>query len=508
MRKISMQEVERHNTPDDCWVVINDKVYDLSTFQSTHPGGSEIITDNAGKDVSNLFNEVHPKDIVERLLSPDACLGFVDEETVDPAKHTVAGKEKAPSRAQQHVLEPQAAGKTEGQQWQKPPLEAMLNTFDFESVAAHTMTEEGWGYYSSGADDEITLRENHTAFQRVWFKPRILVNVKSIDMTTSILGVKSSFPLYFSATALGKLADDEGELAISRAAAVNDVVYMLPTLSSYSLDEMLDVRHPGQTQFAQLYVNPKRERTIEYVKRLEAGGVKALFVTVDAPQLGRREKDMRNKFTKTTDVQKGDDVNRSEGVARAISEFIDPSLCWEDITWLKTITTLPIILKGVGSGLDTVEALKMGCAGVVLSNHGGRQLDTARSSIEILPEAVAALNGHDPSWRSRFEVCIDGGIRRGSDIFKAMALGASAVGIGRPVLYSLASYGQAGVERMCSLFKEELTMVMRLMGTPSIADITEEHVLYSNLMTHVPAQSRDHLQLDTYEPLRPAARLK
>jgi L-lactate dehydrogenase (cytochrome) len=297
-------------------------------------------------------------------------------------------------------------------------------------------------------------------------------------------------------------------LAISRAAAASDVVYMLPTLSSYSLDEMLEVRQPGQTQFAQLYVNPKRERTIEYVKRLEDGGVKALFVTVDAPQLGRREKDMRNKFTKTTDVQKGDDVNRSEGVARAISEFIDPSLCWDDITWLKSITSLPIILKGVGSGVDTVEALKMGCAGVVLSNHGGRQLDTARSSIEILPEAVAALNNHDAGWRSRFEVFIDGGIRRGSDVFKAVALGASAVGIGRPVLYSLASYGQPGVERMCALFKEELTMVMRLMGTPSIADITEAHVLYSNLMTHVPAQARDHLQLDTYEPLQPAARLK
>ena len=126
---------------------------------------------------------------------------------------------------------------------------------------------------------------------------------------------------------------------------------------------------------------------------------------------------MRNKFTKSTDVQKGDDVNRGEGVARAISEFIDPSLCWDDITWLKSITTLPIILKGVGCGLDTVKAYQMGCAGVVLSNHGGRQLDTARSSIEILPEAVEALYHHDPNWRKRFEVFIVGGIRRGSDVF-------------------------------------------------------------------------------------------
>ena len=506
MQKITMQEVERHNTPDDCWVVINGKVYDLSEFRKGHPGGSKIITDNAGKDVSNLFNDVHPKDIVERLLSPEACVGILDETTIDPEKHVVAAEEKAPSRG----LQESTAAATDAHQdhpWEKPPIDTMLNTFDFENVAARTMTEEGWGYYSSGADDEITLRENHTAFQRIWFKPRILINVKTIDLSTSILGVKSSFPLYFSATALGKLADEDGELAISRAAAKSDVVYMLPTLSSYTLDEMLEVRQPGQVQFAQLYVNAQRERTKEYVQRLENGGAKALFVTVDAPQLGRREKDMRNKFTKNTDVQKGEEVNRSEGVARAISEFIDPSLCWEDITWLKSFTKLPIILKGVGGGLDTVMAYKMGCAGVVLSNHGGRQLDTARSAIEILPEAVEALNTHDADWRSRFEVFVDGGIRRGTDIFKALALGATAVGIGRPVLYSLAAYGQAGVERMCSLFKDELTMVMRLMGTPTIADITEDHVLYSNLMTHVPAQARDHLQLDTYEPLRPAIKM-
>ena len=507
MQKITMQEVERHHTPEDCWVVINGKVYDLSAFQKGHPGGSKIITDNAGKDVSNLFNDVHPKDIVQRLLSPEACVGVLDETTLDPEKHVVAAEKKAPPRG---LGQTSASGATRDQQaqaWVKPPIDTMLNTFDFENVAARTMTEEGWGYYSSGADDEITLRENHTAFQRIWFKPRILVNVKNIDMTTSILGVTSSLPLYLSATALGKLADDDGELAISRAAARSDLIYMLPTLSSYTLDEMLEVRQPGQVQFAQLYVNAQRERTREYVQRLEDGGARALFVTVDAPQLGRREKDMRNKFTKSADVQKGVEVNRSEGVARAISEFIDPSLCWDDITWLKTITNLPIILKGVGCGLDTVMAYKMGCRGVVLSNHGGRQLDTARSGIEILPEAVGALNTHDSNWRSRFEVYVDGGIRRGSDIFKALALGATAVGIGRPVLYSLAAYGQPGVERMCSLFKDELTMVMRLMGTPTIADITEDHVLYSNLMTHVPAQARDHLQLDTYEPLRPATKM-
>merc|ERR1712079_553325 len=193
-------------------------------------------------------------------------------------------------------------GETEGEEetvveFVKPPLAAMLNTFDFESVARETMEPQVWGYYSSGGDDEITLRDNHLAFQRIVMRPRILVNVRDIDMTTTFLGVPSSLPLYFTATALAKLAHPDGELAIVRAAKKAGVPYMLPTLSSYTLDEMLEVRQPGQEVFSQLYVNPERSRTQQYVEKLESAGVRALFITVDAPQLGRREKDMRNKFT-------------------------------------------------------------------------------------------------------------------------------------------------------------------------------------------------------------------
>ena len=512
LRTISMLEVSKHNTPADCWVVFHGKVYDLSSFHAEHPGGSKIITSNAGKDVTALFEPIHPKDIAERLLGPSVCVGVVDPHTVDPAIHVVAAdpshsKEAAKSRgsvASSSGEKPHAPAR----EWKKPPLEAMLNHFDFESVAAHTMTEEGWGYYSSGADDEITLRENHNAFQRIWLKPRVLVNVKNVSTCTSLLGYDSSFPLYFTATALGKLAHEEGELAITRAAHASNVIYMLPTLASYTLEEMLAERGPGQVQFGQLYVNADRERSREYIEKLERGNVKALFITVDAPQLGRREKDMRNKFTKNTSVQKEDatDLNREEGVAKAISGFIDPSLCWDDLTWFKSITNMPIVLKGVACDLDATMAYKAGCRGVVLSNHGGRQLDTARSGIEILPEVVAALTKTDPMWRqSGFEVYIDGGIRRGSDIFKAIALGATAVGIGRPVLYSLASYGQPGIERMVQLLKDELIMVMRLMGCQSLQDISPSHVLAHSLSVHVPAQAPDHLALGTYEPMKPAA---
>jgi len=396
-------------------------------------------------------------------------------------------------------------------EFKKPPMAAMLNTFDFESVAREVMEPQAWGYYSSGGDDEITLRDNHMAFQRITMRPRILVNVRDICLKTSILGCESALPMYFTATALGKLAHADGELAITRAAAKAGVVYMLPTLSSYTLDEMLAVRQPGQQVFSQLYVNPERSRSEEYVKKLEAAGVKALFVTVDAPQLGRREKDMRSKFTQQgSDVQDDDEeegeVDRSQGAARAISSFIDPGLCWDDVPWLKSITKMPVLLKGIQCGEDAVKAYKQGLNGCVLSNHGGRQLDTCRSGIEVLPEVMDALKeaGVKPG---EFDVVIDGGIRRGADIFKACALGATACGVGRPVLYSMASYGEKGIVKMVQLMMDELQMVMRLSGTPNIASITREHVITKNLSDHIVLLPTDHLVQKTYQPLQPAAKM-
>jgi L-lactate dehydrogenase (cytochrome) len=342
-------------------------------------------------------------------------------------------------------------------------------------------------------------------------KPRILVNVREIDMTTNILGVTSTLPLYFTATALAKLAHPNGELAIVKAARKAGVPYMLPTLSSYTLDEMLEARHPGQECFSQLYVNPERSRTQAYVEKLEANGVKALFITVDAPQLGRREKDMRNKFTQQgSDVQETDEdsggVDRSQGATRAISSFIDPGLNWADIPWFKSITKMKILLKGVQCNEDAVMAYKAGLSGCVLSNHGGRQLDTCRSGIEVLPEVVQALQDAGCK-KGEFDIFVDGGIRRGADIFKAVALGASGVGVGRPVLYSLASYGEKGIVRMVHMLQDELQMVMRLSGTPDIPSITEEHVIAKNLSDRIVPLPMDNLTENTYMPLRPAAKL-
>jgi len=507
---LSMEEVAKHNTKEDCWVVLYGKAYDLTKFARVHPGGAKLIIDAAGKDATKIFDPIHPKDIMDKLLKPSLTMGLVDESTIKP-EHIA--QPEAPKVLPKKIRKAETEEGEDGAvvEFVKPPLAAMLNTFDFESVARETMEPQAWGYYSSGGDDEITLRDNHLAFQRVVMRPRVLVNVRDIDMTTTFLGVPASLPLYFTATALAKLAHPDGELAIVRAAKKAGVPYMLPTLSSYTLDEMLAARLPGQEVFSQLYVNPERSRTQEYVSKLEAAGVRALFITVDAPQLGRREKDMRNKFTQQGSDVQGDDeeegeVDRSQGATRAISSFIDPALCWDDIPWFQSITKMKILLKGIQCGEDAVRAFKLGLHGCVLSNHGGRQLDTCRPGIEVLPEVMEALK-EAGATKEAFSVFVDGGIRRGADIFKAVALGAAAVGVGRPVLYSLASYGERGIVRMVHMLQDELLMVMRLSGTANVADLTPQHCIIRNLADHIVVQPQDYLVQKTYMPLLPAAKL-
>lgn len=482
---IPMQEVAKHNKREDLWVVIHKKVYNLTDFVQDHPGGVGPILAKAGKDATKVFEVIHPKDIVNQLPA-GMYLGEIDETTI------VEEKEEDKKENKKMVLAPGA----------KPPIEHMINTYDFEGIARKVMAKEAWDYYSSGADDEVTLRENHTAFQRIWLRPRVLVNVKTINTQTSILGHSTSLPLYVSATALAKLAHPEGEVVLTRASYNQGVIQMLPTLASCSLDEMIEAKKPDQIQFYQLYVNGNRKVTEDIVRRAEKGGCKALFVTVDAPQLGRREKDMRNKFTSTeSNEQKraGEKVNRSQGTARAISSFIDPSLNWDDIKWLKSITTMPIVLKGVQCGEDAVLAVKAGVSGIVLSNHGGRQLDFSRSGIEVLEEVMTDLKAIGAE--KKIEVYVDGGIRRGTDIFKAIALGATAVGIGRPTLYGLAAYGQDGVERVIEILRDELVMCMGLMGTPTIGDIKREMAITKNLADHFVPVPKDYLRERTYEPL-------
>jgi len=383
-------------------------------------------------------------------------------------------------------------------------LSEILNLHDFEAIARAVMPEKGWAYYSSAADDEITHRENHLAYHRIWFRARILRDVTRVDWSTTILGQKSSMPVYITATALGKLGHPDGELNLTRAAGKNGIIQMIPTLASCSFDELVDAAVPGQVQFMQLYVNKDRAITKRIVQHAEERGIKGLFITVDAPQLGRREKDMRMKFEdEGTDVQKksGEKVETNQGAARAISSFIDPGLSWKDIPWFKSITKMPIILKGVQCWEDAVMAAENGCQGVVLSNHGGRQLDFARSGVEILVEVVDALKERNLFPNPNFQLFVDGGVRRATDVIKAIALGATAVGIGRPFIYSYSAYGEEGVQRALDILKDEFEMNLRLIGAPTIKDIVPAMVDASNIHTHVSNVPDDRLYHANYESM-------
>ncbi len=346
------------------------------------------------------------------------------------------------------------------------------------------------------------MRENHSAYHKIWFRPRVLHDVENIDYSTTMLCSKVSIPFYVTATALGKLGHPSGEVLLTQGAHTHKVVQMIPTLASCSFDEIVSAARDSQPQWLQLYVNKDRAITKRIVQHAEKRGIRGLFITVDAPQLGRREKDMRSKFSDVgSDVQSkgGGSVDRSQGAARAISSFIDPSLSWKDIPWFQSITKMPIILKGVQRVEDVLRAIECGVQGVVLSNHGGRQLDFARSGIEVLAEVMPVLR--EKGLQDKIEVFVDGGVRRATDIIKALCLGAKGVGIGRPFLFAMSAYGEAGVDRAMQLLKDEMEMGMRLIGCSTVEELHPGLVDCRGLSMHSTGVPVDTLSLNVYESL-------
>lgn len=490
---ISAETVAKHNNRDSCWIIVHGHVYDVTEFLNDHPGGSKIILKYAGKDATEEYDPIHPPDAITTNLPKDKHLGEIDPRSITKVIKEMTPEEEA--RLKRVAL--------------RPPLSECLNLHDFEAIARAVMPEKAWAYYSSAADDEITHRENHAVYQRIWFRPRVLRDVTKVDWSTTILGQKSSMPVYITATALGKLGHPEGELNLTRAAAKFGVIQMIPTLASCSFDEIRDAAAPDQVQFMQLYVNKDRAITKKIVQHAEERDIKGLFITVDAPQLGRREKDMRQKFEDSgSEVQRGSaGIDRSQGAARAISSFIDPGLSWRDLDWFKSITKMPIILKGVQCWEDAVLAAECGCAGIVLSNHGGRQLDTARSGIEVLEEVVSALRERGLFPNPNFEIYVDGGVRRATDVLKAIAMGATAVGVGRPFIYAYSAYGQEGVEAALQILNDEFEMNLRLLGAPTLKDVVPAMVDTTSLKSHIVAVPQDSLYYTNYESL-PGARLR
>nr|XP_023920722.1 peroxisomal (S)-2-hydroxy-acid oxidase GLO4-like [Quercus suber] len=348
-----------------------------------------------------------------------------------------------------------------------------VNVNEFQELAREVLPKMYYDFYAGGAEDQYTLKENVEAFHRIMIRPRILVDVSRIDMSTTVLGYKISAPILIAPTALHKLAHPEGEVATARAAAACKTIMVLSFTSSCTVEEVAS--GCNAVRFFQLYVYKKRDIAAVLVQRAERNGYKALVLTVDTPRLGRREADIKNKMVapRLKNLEgllsiEADSDNGSNLEAYA-KETMDASLCWKDIEWLKSITNMPILIKGVLTGEDAIKAAEVGVAGIMVSNHGARQLDYTDATINVLEEVVHAVGGRVP-------VFFDGGVRRGTDIFKALALGAQAVLIGRPVIFGLAAKGEYGVRQVIQMLKDELELTMALSGCPSVKDITRCHV--------------------------------
>ena len=354
-------------------------------------------------------------------------------------------------------------------------LDRLVTYDDFREAARLRLTPAAYDYYVSGALTEWTLRENEAAFRRWRFHKRVLVDVSTIDTTTTVLGTEMPFPVLVAPTAFHRLADPEGELATARATQALGSVMVASTLATTSLE---DIAATGVTRWFQLYVQKDRGFTRELIARAMASGYTAIVLTVDTPFIGIRYSEMRNRFQLPEGltlanfgaglVAGGSGAGRdSASGLRAFSEQFDQTLDWRDLEWLCGEcggVGLPVVAKGILTDIDARRAVDAGVAGVVVSNHGGRQLDGDPATLDALPEVVDEVGGDT-------EVLLDGGVRTGPDVVKALALGARAVLVGRPVLWGLAAGGQAGVERVLSLLRDEVADTLRQAGVPRLADL-------------------------------------
>lgn len=357
---------------------------------------------------------------------------------------------------------------------QDQPIDS-LNIFELEQVAKERLPQIAYDYYRSGAWDEVTLKSNREAYEKFKIHYRILVDVQKRDLSTTLFGQKIACPILIAPTAFHKLAHPDGELATARAAVQSNTIMTLSSLSNTTIEEVSAATN--RTFWFQLYINKDREFTRNLVARAEAAGAKALVVTVDTPVWGRRERDIRNGFhlppglSAINLVQSDKDAvakgQSGAGLGQSFGWMLDPTLQWKDMEWLASITKLPILIKGVCRPDDAVQAKSHGVKGIIVSNHGGRQMDSAPATIEVLAPIVDAVGNDLP-------ILLDGGIRRGTDAMKALAMGAKAVLVGRPVLWGLAAGGQQGVEKALSILREELDHAMALSGCRNLKDLTRD----------------------------------
>lgn len=352
------------------------------------------------------------------------------------------------------------------------PVPLPMNVAECEQAARGRLPHAVYEYYARGAEEETTLEENAAAFRSIHFRPRGLVDVSEIDTRRSLLGVELPSPIALAPTAFHRLAHEEGESATARAAGRKGHLMIASSLATTRIE---DIAAAGPAPlWLQLYVFRDRSLSEELVRRAVDAGCTAVCLTIDVPVAGNREHDARNHFSLGDAVEIANfagyiqsrfpETNADSGLAAFVAEQFDPSLTWEVVDWLRGIAGVPVVVKGIQHPADAELAVESGASAVVVSNHGGRQLDGAEPSIRLLPDVVGAVRGRVP-------VLVDGGIRRGSDVAKAICLGAEAVLVGRPYLWGLTLGGENGVSHVLDLLDGELRRAMALLGAPSLAEL-------------------------------------
>ena len=476
-------DVQQHRSAESCWVVLYGNVYDVTSFLPEHPGGSKIILQLAGTDATEEYDPIHPPGTLEESLPAEANLGTFDESTLPKEEKAPAedgGSGKSPKKEEQ--IEDDIMN-----------LEECLNLDDIEKFATKKISRKAWGYYYSAGDDLISKTINNRVYQQILMRPRIFMDCTNCDTSTTLLGNKLNVPFFVSPAAMARLAHPDGEHGIGQACAKFGAIQVISNNASQTPEQIVAGAQPGQVFGWQIYVQTDRKKSEDMLVRIKKlPAVKFICLTLDAPVPGKREHDERTKnvgsnlavrsavqdgsaSSTSPDPQSKSAEGDSGGVGKALFAGTAPDLTWKTtLPWLRKHTDLPIVLKGLQTHEDAYIASlhTPQVKGIVLSNHGGRAMDTAPPSIHTLLE----IRKYCPEVLDKIEVLVDGGIRRGTDVVKALALGAKGVGLGRSPLFGLGAGGIAGVERVLEILKAETETAMRLLGCEKVSDLGPQHI--------------------------------
>ncbi|RDA95978.1 hypothetical protein CP533_5876 [Ophiocordyceps camponoti-saundersi (nom. inval.)] len=447
----SFHPVAKHNTRDSCWVILYGIVYDVTDFLSSHPGGANIILKLGGRDATDEYDPVHPPGTLEENLKPEARLGRVDPDSLSTTTTTTKTSSTTTTVA-------------------SPPLASLLNLDEIEEAATRRISKRAWAYYYSASDDLYSKQLNGAVYRDILLRPRVFIDCTACDLSTSVLGHSVGVPFFIAPAAMARLAHADGERGMARAAARFGAMQIISNNASMTPEQIVEGAPPDQVFGWQLYVQNSREKSEAMLKRIEAMRPRFKFIclTLDAPVPGKREHDERTGLERGVGAETEPDP--AGGVGKQLFQGTAADLTWATtLPWLARHTSLPIVLKGVQTHEDAYLAAQHApqVKAVLLSNHGGRALDTAPPAVHTLLE----IRKYRPEVFDRVDVWVDGGIRRGTDVVKALCLGAKAVGLGRAPLFSLGAGGQAGVERMFEILAAETATCLRLLGAGSISEL-------------------------------------